>query len=556
MMAFCSIGTMKTAHGIDFMHKLLTAAFCLLAASVFGASPDFRNFNQTQFGTQALNITIRSGALLTNPVVASGSISGSGLLLTNVPFLTGTNTIWVSELRGSDTAYVIGDPTRPAKTLTNALRIAQNNWTNGTIITYPESFDVTTVLSSITLSNVTLNLIAWGSTFTGTNGGFPVFVIGTNCNFKEFGGYWDFARYGILNGARPFDGINAASIYLFGVKVDGVLDNFFWSSEYLPCTYTFEHCDFSSAWDMNQTSFTQLGTNSVFTARYCSYTKNRSLFMSAVFCAINGSQGSLILEHCNFSADYPGNTNSIRFIIPSRTNIIKGCTFSFITTSSSAVHIDTLVNQVNRKYLFEGNSFTPHQVLNQPPAQFSSSYWSNLHAINIGSPTVPVTNIYAESVVGGTFYGNGSGITNGNPALATNNATATDGMVLSKSGTNLLFIANGTGDNDPTNTAPFTILTNDFAGNTLYTNRNQRATVVTGAGLSSSGGFSDLGLLIDQDQNGTFDQTFHWTLNVAGATTNSLVFYLQPNARFYFTNLSTGLAAAGLAVGQTQWVFQ
>lgn len=83
MMGFCSIGTTKTAHGIDFMHKLLTAAFCFVAASVFAANPDFRNFNTNQFGTNGLNITVRSGAKMTN-IVLEGVATGNAGGLTNV----------------------------------------------------------------------------------------------------------------------------------------------------------------------------------------------------------------------------------------------------------------------------------------------------------------------------------------------------------------------------------------------------------------------------------------------------------------------------------------
>jgi hypothetical protein len=56
------------------------------------------------------------------------------------------------------------------------------------------------------------------------------------------------------------------------------------------------------------------------------------------------------------------------------------------------------------------------------------------------------TNIVFKSGYGPV--GNGSGLTNGSPALATNNATASDGQVLSRSGSNLKWIAAGGGGGD------------------------------------------------------------------------------------------------------------
>jgi hypothetical protein len=74
-------------------NRMLAATFCIFLAVVnsFGANPDFGAFNANQFGTAGNKVVLKSGALLTNPVVASGAIIGNGYGLTNIPVAALTN---------------------------------------------------------------------------------------------------------------------------------------------------------------------------------------------------------------------------------------------------------------------------------------------------------------------------------------------------------------------------------------------------------------------------------------------------------------------------------
>lgn len=164
---------------------------------------------------------------------------------------------------------------------------------------------------------------------------------------------------------------------------------------------------------------------------------------------------------------------------------------------------------------------------------------------------------FTNGIYASQYDGNGIGITNGSAGLATNSATASDGMVLSKSGTNLLFIANGTGDNDPTNTAPFAItnITFGFAIDTIYTNGNQRAHVQQSYDLDCvTVGPASVSLYLDQNADGTFErQNLEIQSTSASALRMIIGSFLQPNARFMFTNTSGGDGSVGIVVDSSQW---
>lgn len=111
-----------------------------------------------------------------------------------------------------------------------------------------------------------------------------------------------------------------------------------------------------------------------------------------------------------------------------------------------------------------------------------------------------------------------------------------------------------------TNSATFTITTNDFALNTYVTNVAQRAYVSASILLTSAVATSaKVALYVDQDGDGTFEQTGIAVQAGAGsivAEINQLGAYLQPSARFMFTNLSTGTATATVNGNGCQWVKQ
>lgn len=117
------------------------------------------------------------------------------------------------------------------------------------------------------------------------------------------------------------------------------------------------------------------------------------------------------------------------------------------------------------------------------------------------------------------------------------------------------------GQGGMTNRSAFDLSTNDFISGAFYTNANQRALVsaVWLVGPSTDASVTGVKLWLDQDANGTWEQTA-----VGGLVSNGnggefypqVTAWLQPGARFCFTNQLTGDGAVSLVVGSCQWVKQ
>jgi hypothetical protein len=110
-----------------------------------------------------------------------------------------------------------------------------------------------------------------------------------------------------------------------------------------------------------------------------------------------------------------------------------------------------------------------------------------------------------------------------------------------------------------TNTASFTLVTNDFVLNTYYTNVAQRGWVQATIGLTNVLGSDNswVALYLDQDANGTWEMQgiaarLQGIALLAGS--EPLSARLQPSARFIFTNLTTGTATASVVANSSQWV--
>lgn len=113
----------------------------------------------------------------------------------------------------------------------------------------------------------------------------------------------------------------------------------------------------------------------------------------------------------------------------------------------------------------------------------------------------------------------------------------------------------------PTNTANFSIATNDFVLNQYYTNVNQRAWVTASVSLTNilAADISKVALYVDQAADGTFEQTgteVHINGVALSSSGGQLSFFLQPGARFVFTNLTGGTGAASINAMSSQWVKQ
>lgn len=115
----------------------------------------------------------------------------------------------------------------------------------------------------------------------------------------------------------------------------------------------------------------------------------------------------------------------------------------------------------------------------------------------------------------------------------------------------------------PTNTAAFTITTNDFVMNQFYTNVNQRALVSACFFLANSLSGTDVAkvnLYLDQEGNGSFERTEIQVQNAlisVNGIIEQLDAWIQPNGRFMFTNTSTaGTTSVSVVPGSSQWVRQ
>lgn len=110
-----------------------------------------------------------------------------------------------------------------------------------------------------------------------------------------------------------------------------------------------------------------------------------------------------------------------------------------------------------------------------------------------------------------------------------------------------------------TNFPPFTMTTNNFVLNQYYTNSAQRSWVAAVIGLTNilATDKCQVNLYLDQDADGTWERTgiearLQGVALMAGA--EELSAFLQPNARFLFTNFSTGTATATVDANSSQWV--
>ena len=111
-----------------------------------------------------------------------------------------------------------------------------------------------------------------------------------------------------------------------------------------------------------------------------------------------------------------------------------------------------------------------------------------------------------------------------------------------------------------TNTAVLTITTNDFTIDTFYTNSAQRSWVGVSINMTNvlATEKSQVALYIDQDADGTFEyQGLQVSLQGVAllAGTEELCAFLQPSARFVFTNLGTA-ANASIRPNSSQWIRQ
>lgn len=114
----------------------------------------------------------------------------------------------------------------------------------------------------------------------------------------------------------------------------------------------------------------------------------------------------------------------------------------------------------------------------------------------------------------------------------------------------------------PTNTASFSITTNDFVLNAYYTNTAQRAFVCATITMTNvlAADVSSVGLYVDQAGDGTFEHTgtiakLNGVALLAGA--QELSFFIQPGARFCFTNISSGASpVVAISAMSSQWVKQ
>lgn len=99
----------------------------------------------------------------------------------------------------------------------------------------------------------------------------------------------------------------------------------------------------------------------------------------------------------------------------------------------------------------------------------------------------------------------------------------------------------------------------DFVMNQYYTNGTKTAQVSACIGLESTSGLAAVGLWLDNDASGGFEQTGIRTALLPNIDspfhTNQLSAWIPPGGRFVFTNLSA-LAAASAAIspGSSQWV--
>lgn len=114
-----------------------------------------------------------------------------------------------------------------------------------------------------------------------------------------------------------------------------------------------------------------------------------------------------------------------------------------------------------------------------------------------------------------------------------------------------------------TNRNALALDTNNFVSGRVYTNTAQRAWVSASIDLvGAAAGTANMTLYLDQSGSGSF-LTGQTNICVSAgplaslATTEILGAWLQPNARFSFTNLTSGVGGtAAIRAGSSQWVKQ
>lgn len=124
--------------------------------------------------------------------------------------------------------------------------------------------------------------------------------------------------------------------------------------------------------------------------------------------------------------------------------------------------------------------------------------------------------------------------------------------------TNVVTVGSDTTGLTFVNRANYDITTNNFVLDTYYTNLNQRAWASCVVGMTNvlATDRAQVALYLDQNGDGTWERTgievrMQGVIALAGS--EELCAFLQPNARFIFTNKSSG-ATATIVANSSQWV--
>jgi hypothetical protein len=112
-----------------------------------------------------------------------------------------------------------------------------------------------------------------------------------------------------------------------------------------------------------------------------------------------------------------------------------------------------------------------------------------------------------------------------------------------------------------TNAFPFEQTTNDYVLNQYYTNSAQRSWVAAAISLTNqiAGDKSHVALYLDQDADGTWERTgLESRLQgvALASASHELSAFVQPLARFIFTNFTAGSGAAAIVANSSQWIRQ
>lgn len=89
------------------MKNILTLMLALDVLTGAAQSIQYRNLNTNQFGSNNFSVSLKGGLLLTNPIVASGTITGNGTGLTNV---SATNVVGALQVSTGDSRILVHSP--------------------------------------------------------------------------------------------------------------------------------------------------------------------------------------------------------------------------------------------------------------------------------------------------------------------------------------------------------------------------------------------------------------------------------------------------------------